>query len=141
MSKGDINPKEMYWLAAYVWLCQRRLHAPANVDVWDLRFKWSLQQSHWLDRMLAGEYRLSPMQVISRYQRRWVQWSAMDAPVLKWVAVQVDCLLPKHPHCNNLKGHGGVTRPGEADTGITCTARIYAVINGISEKTRWSVCW
>ncbi|ALL40508.1 transposase (plasmid) [Serratia marcescens] len=94
---------------AYRWLCQRRQHAPPNADVWDLRFKWPQQQFQWLNRLLAEEYRLSPMQVHRWRNKRWVQWSAHDALVLKWVAMQVVDQLPRDTHCHHLKGHGGVS--------------------------------
>lgn len=97
------------WAAAYRWLCQRRQHAPPNADVWDLRFKWPQQQFQWLKRVLAGEYRLSPMQVYRRRNTSWVQWSAHDALVLKWVAIQIAGKLPRNTHCHHLKGHGGVS--------------------------------
>jgi len=95
--------------AAYRWLCRRRQHAPANADVWDLRFRWPQRQRQWLDIVLTGKYRLSPMQLYRRQGKSWVQWSAMDALVLKWVAMQVAPLLPRRPNCHHLKGHGGVS--------------------------------
>ncbi|MGP0836049.1 hypothetical protein [Serratia sp. CY85251] len=96
------------WERAYRWLCRRRQHAPPNADVWDLRFKWPLKQFQWLNRVLAGEYRLSPMQVYRRRNKSWVQWSAHDALVLKWVAIQIEEQLPRNTSCHHLKGHGGV---------------------------------
>lgn len=83
------------WATAYRWLCQRRQHAPANADVWDVRSRWAQQYARWLDTVLAGEYRLSPMQVYRRRNQRWVQWSAQDARVLKWVALQIGVSLPR----------------------------------------------
>lgn len=73
-----------------------------------MRFNWLRQHEQWLKSVLCGHYRLSPMQVYRQYDRSWVQWSAMDALVLKWVALQVEHELPKHPHCHHLKGHDGV---------------------------------
>jgi hypothetical protein len=96
------------WEKAYHWLCRRRQQAPPNADVWNLRFKWPRQQFQWLNRVLAGEYRLSPMQVYRRRNKHWVQWSAHDALVLKSVAMQVEEQLPRNAHCHHLKGHGGV---------------------------------
>lgn len=83
------------WEAAYRWLCQRRQHAPPNADVWVLRFHWPHRKTPWLNRVLAGEYRFSPMQVCRRYNTSWVQWSAHDALVLKWVALHVEASLPR----------------------------------------------
>ncbi|CAI0837921.1 Retron-type reverse transcriptase [Serratia quinivorans] len=97
------------WATAYRWLCQRRQQAPANADVWDVRFRWPLQHARWLDTVQAGEYRLSPMQVYRRRNKSGVQWSAHDALVLKWVAMQVEASLPRPEHCHHLKGRGGVS--------------------------------
>ncbi|MBU9828528.1 transposase [Rahnella sp. FC061912-K] len=101
---------EADWHAAYQWLCVRRRHAPPNADVWHLRYHWQ----HWGDALfgsvLAGRYRLTPMQVHRRFGRTWVQWSAQDALVLKWVAMQVASLLPTHARCAHVKGHGGGRR-------------------------------
>ncbi|MFQ0829260.1 reverse transcriptase domain-containing protein [Serratia fonticola] len=108
----DTNTEESAvrdWETAYRWLCRRRQYAPPNADVWDLRFHWPHRKAQWLNRILAGEYRLSPMVVFHRRSRHWVQWSAHDALVLKWVAMQVDGKLPRNLHCHHLKGHGGVS--------------------------------
>lgn len=111
MSKAPAQPDEQQvhdWVSAYRWLCQRRQHAPTNADVWDVRFKWPTLKAQWLALVLAGKYTLSPMQVFHRYGRHWVQWSAQDALVLKWVAMQVGGKLPGDRHCYHLKGHGGI---------------------------------
>ncbi|HGM6755382.1 TPA: reverse transcriptase domain-containing protein [Serratia marcescens] len=106
-TQKEVNTTQA-WERAYRWLCRRRQHAPPNADVWDLRFKWPQQQFQWLNRVLAGGYRLSPMQVYRRRNKRWVQWSAHDALVLKWVAIQIEEQLPRNTSCHHLKGHGGV---------------------------------
>ncbi|HHQ6589778.1 reverse transcriptase domain-containing protein [Serratia fonticola] len=49
------------------------------------------------------------MMVFHRRSRHWVQWSAHDALVLKWVAMRVDGKLPRNARCHHLKGHGGVS--------------------------------
>lgn len=97
------------WDIAYRWLCQRRQHAPANADVWDVRFHWPKRHNAWLKRVLAGQYRLSPMQVFGRRGQRRAQWSAQDALVLKWVALQVEHRLPHPESCHHLRGNGGVS--------------------------------
>ncbi|MFV9066064.1 reverse transcriptase domain-containing protein [Serratia fonticola] len=98
---------EADWLAAYHWLCRRRRHAPANADVWHLRYHWQQWSDALFASVLAGRYRLTPMQVHRRHGRSWVQWTAQDALVLKWVAMQVASQLPFHPRCAHVKGHGG----------------------------------
>ncbi len=77
--------------------------------MWDVRFRWSQQHDAWLDRVLGGHCRLSPMQMWRRKRNCGVLWSARDALVLKWVALQLPRLLPLNPHCHHLKEHGGVS--------------------------------
>lgn len=56
---------------------------------------------------MNGVYRLSPMLV--HYQRResWAAWTAQDAWVLKWVALQIAGKLPVHTACTHVRGQGG----------------------------------
>lgn len=95
------------WQAAYRWVCRQRRHAPANADVWHLRYHWRLRGRCVFDRVLAGQYRLTPMQVHRSQGRTWVQWNAQDALVLKWVVLRTVSLLPVHPRCVHVKGHCG----------------------------------
>lgn len=95
------------WLAAYLWLYKRRRHAPPNADIWHLRFHWQERGEALYRQVCSGNYRLQPMQLHRRYDNSWVQWCAQDALVLKWVAWQVEHLLPTHQRCVHLKGRGG----------------------------------
>lgn len=95
------------WLAAYLWLYKRRRHAPPNADIWHLRFHWQERREALYRQVCSGNYRLQPMQLHRRYDNSWVQWCAQDALVLKWVAWQVEELLPTHQRCVHLKGRGG----------------------------------
>ncbi len=48
------------------------------------------------------------MQLVGRKgEKRRAQWSAQDALVLKWVALQITEYLPRHARCAHVKGHGG----------------------------------
>ncbi|QIC17092.1 transposase [Providencia vermicola] len=97
------------WILAYHWLCQRRQHYPANTDVWHLRFHWQTKCEVLWQRIRLGQYHLKPMEVITTWDgRRTVQWCAEDALALKWLTLCLTPLLPKHPTCRHLKGHGGV---------------------------------
>ncbi|HGM5414922.1 TPA: reverse transcriptase domain-containing protein [Serratia marcescens] len=97
----------MDWLEAYRWVKKRRRHAPSNADIWHLRFHWREHGEALYRQVCSGHYRLQPMQVHRRYDNSWVQWSAQDALVLKWVTLQVEDQLPTHPSCVHLKGRGG----------------------------------
>lgn len=92
-----------HWQAAWRWLKDSRKHAPVHADVWHLRFHWQNLAADVYQQVRAGRYRLTPMQVFNEN----AQWSARDALVLKWVALQTELLLPRHPRCHHVKGHGG----------------------------------
>lgn len=94
---------DKYWLEAWKWLKATRKCAPDNADIWHLRYHWKRIAPDFYHRVLAGRYRLTPMQIFNEN----AQWSAQDALVLKWVALQIAPLLPKHHRCQHLKGHGG----------------------------------
>lgn len=47
------------------------------------------------------------MQIVGRGKDKLAIWSAQDAVVLKWVAMQLHDILPVHPLCEHHKGHGG----------------------------------
>ncbi|HFI5337031.1 TPA: reverse transcriptase domain-containing protein [Serratia liquefaciens] len=94
--------------AACVWLCEQRKDAPPDADVWDLRFTWAQRRDRLLQTLLAGGYRLKPMQVIKKKQGDALAlWGAQDALVLKWVALLIVPQLDLHEKCEHVKGHGG----------------------------------
>lgn len=96
---------------AWQWLCEQRTQAPDHADVWDIRWQNLNTGERWLtdltERVLRGEYRLTPLQLQGTGEQRQAVWGAQDALVLKWVALSLQCLLPLHPSCEPVKGHGG----------------------------------
>lgn len=92
---------------AWLWLCEHRHHAPADADVWHLRYHWEQQRGSLLATLLAGEYRLSPMLIVGLRGEEKAMWGAQDALVLKWVALHIADDLPLHARCEHVKGHGG----------------------------------
>ncbi|WP_234704188.1 reverse transcriptase domain-containing protein [Aeromonas veronii] len=95
---------EEAWQQAWLWLCLRRRHHPANADIWHLRFHWSRLGPLLWQKLQAGTYRLQPMQRLGQY----AVWSAPDALVLKWVALMAGPQLPWHPRCEHGAGMGVV---------------------------------
>jgi len=93
---------EHAWQQAYEWVCMRRRHYPNNADIWHLRFHWPTLSSALLTLVLDGDYRLSAMQVVGKH----AIWSAQDALVLKWVALQSAPWLPLHRRCEHGLGMG-----------------------------------
>ncbi|MFZ4170512.1 reverse transcriptase domain-containing protein [Enterobacter ludwigii] len=104
---GGLPQASEHLAAAWRWLCEGRRHAPAQADVWHLRYHWDTQQQSLLTTLLAGEYRLSPMLIVGQGNEQKAMWGAQDALVLKWVALQVAPLLPLHARCEHIKGHEG----------------------------------
>jgi RNA-directed DNA polymerase len=92
-------------VAAWVWLRALRKTAPADGDIWDLRFHWKTIRNDFLQQLQTGEYRLSPMRVTGREKRMML--TAKDALALKWLALRLQGQLPLHEKCEYVKGHGG----------------------------------
>lgn len=108
ITDADAKYYQAHWEVARQWLYRQRSHAPANADIWHLRFHWSrLHASVW-EQVINGQYRLSPMQVYHprlRPEAAQAQWSACDALVLKWVSLIVGPRLPMQASCTHVAGH------------------------------------
>lgn len=96
---------------AWQWLREQRDNAPDGADSWDIRWQVINTGPGWLTdlthRVLRGEYRLAPLQLQGKHENRKAVWGARDALVLKWAALSLQHLLPLHPACEHVKGHGG----------------------------------
>lgn len=96
---------------AWAWLCEQRDNAPDGAGSWDIRWQVMSTGPGWLTdlthQVLRGEYRLAPLQLQGKHENRKAVWGARDALVLKWVALSLQHLLPLHPACEHVKGHGG----------------------------------
>ena len=100
--------QDAHWQQAVGWLRTQRKHAPANADVWHLRFHWPSREAALYRQVTHGDYRLQPVQIVTtRNGPSQAMWCAENALVLKWVALHLQSLLPQHPACTHLKGHGG----------------------------------
>lgn len=92
---------------AWAWLRRTRGNAPVHADIWHLRHHWSQVRSPLLERLLRGQYRLTPMLVTGKKKDALALWSAQDALVLKWVALCIEPQLHIPACCEHVKGHGG----------------------------------
>jgi RNA-directed DNA polymerase len=94
---------------AYTWLCERRQDYSANDDIWNVRWKWAELKPKLQADLIAGTYRFSALRRIVIEGATLDIWAALDALVLKAMAI----LLARHfkPHlseqCHHLAGHGG----------------------------------
>ncbi|ECA1950138.1 transposase [Salmonella enterica subsp. enterica serovar Virchow] len=94
--------------AAWQWLFHQRRHAPADADIWHLRFHWPQMRDTFWQQVLRGEYRLSPLQVHRSRQgpcEAVALWCAADALVLRWVSLMVQNSLPVQENCTHVAGH------------------------------------
>lgn len=94
---------------AYDWLCKRRRDYHANGDVWDVRWRWETIKPQLQADLRAGTYRLSPAQRIRVEETTIELWCALDALVLKAIAIVLTRHLKPHlsDHCYHLAGNGG----------------------------------
>ncbi|MDK1711756.1 reverse transcriptase domain-containing protein, partial [Serratia marcescens] len=114
---------------AWQWLCEQRSAAPDEADVWDIRWQHMSTGPAWLSdllcRIMASRYRLSPVILVGKDDGRKAVWGAQDALVLKWVALSLQSLLPLHPACEHVKGHGG---------GKASVKKLHGLLAGAVEK-------
>lgn len=129
---------------AWQWLCEQRTQAPDHADVWDIRWQHLNTGEGWLtaltERVLRGEYRLTPLQLQGQNENRKAVWGAQDALVLKWVALSLQRVLPLHPSCEHVKGHGGGKPSIEKLHGLLTTndneKKMDAIITSVTAETR-----
>ena len=86
---------------AYAWMCQRRKDHSANSNESDLRRRWNNIKPRLRQQLLKGGYRFDALRHIHRSNDTIELWSALDAMVLKAIAVVLSerlsiskCCLP-----------------------------------------------
>ncbi len=89
------------------WMCQRRKDHSANSDVWDLRWRWNDVKPRLRQQLLKGDYRFDALRRIHRGNDTIELWSALDALVLKAMALVLNGRLSISKRCYHLTGHGG----------------------------------
>ncbi|ELO3113797.1 transposase, partial [Escherichia coli] len=95
-------------VAATDWIYRQRRRASHNADIWHLRFHREKYPERIWQQVDNGEYRLLPPQLIrTGKQDDIVLWSAADAMVMKWVALEIKDLLPLQSRCVHTAGHRG----------------------------------
>ena len=94
---------------AYGWLCKRRQHYHCNNEVWQVRRWWTETKPILQAQLLAGTYWFREQRLIRGSERTVELWHAMDALVLKALAI----VLGEHlrPYLServfHLAGSGG----------------------------------
>jgi hypothetical protein len=94
---------------AYAWLCARRRDYSHNDDVWTVRRRWPWLKPQLQAELRAGTYRFSAVRRIQTAEGAVEVWAALDALVLKALAIVLTGRLAPHlsPRCTHLAGHGG----------------------------------
>jgi len=92
---------------AYSWLCKQREHYSHNQDVWIVRQRWATIRPQLQADLLAGCYRFSSLKRFQRGDERIELWAALDALVLKAMAIVLTRRLNLSRSCYHLLGHGG----------------------------------
>ena len=95
---------------AYVWVCTQRHERSHNNSIWDLIYNWAKIKPQLQHQLRTGLYLLSPMQSYF-INNDWISsWTAMDALVLKALALTLQPLfsIDKYTHCTHLKNAGGI---------------------------------
>ena len=82
--------------AAYAWLCERRKDYSANNDVWNVRWRWAQIKPQLQAELLAGTYRFSAVHRLGSDEGAVEVWSALDALVLKAMAIVLARRLKPH---------------------------------------------
>jgi hypothetical protein len=96
--------------AAFDPVYQKRIKHSHNSDVWDLSSKWTSTRMVLQEALLAGSYRLSPMQCYQIDGELISLWNSKDAVVIRAIAQILGPLVGEHvgKRCYHLKGRGGV---------------------------------
>jgi len=103
---------------AYAWVCQRRRDYSHNQDVWSLRCRWKDIKPQLQADLLAGRYRLGPVHRFQGNGESTEVWGALDALVLKAIAIVLSQRLELPGSCYHLAGgQGGTGRGSEAAGG------------------------
>jgi hypothetical protein len=98
--------------AAFAWLCQRRIDYADSADVWNVRRRW-LEIKPQLQRdLLHGQYRFSPLRRIQIDGECIELWAALDALVLKALALVLNRRLNFPRSCYHVPGKEAEEKPG-----------------------------
>ncbi len=72
---------------AYAWLCQKRSHYHFNNDVWQVRRWWEEKKPQLQALLRSGGYQFRELRAIWGQGQTFEVWSALDALVLKAMAI------------------------------------------------------
>jgi RNA-directed DNA polymerase len=97
---------------AVAWLCKRRIDYPDSDDVWNVRLRWPDLKLQLQRDLLGGQYRFSPLRRIHTHGECIELWAALDALVLKALAIVLNRKLDFPRSCYHVPGKDGEEKRG-----------------------------
>jgi retron-type reverse transcriptase len=106
---------------AFAWLCKRRIDYAASADVWNVRRQWPDLKIQLQNTLLRGQYRFQPLRRIQIEGACRELWAALDALVLKALAIVLNRRLDYPRSCYHVPGRGGEKRGAKAAVRHICS--------------------
>lgn len=106
--------------AAFAWLCKRRVNYPDRDDVWSVRRRWPTLKPLLQDALRYGQYRFQPLRRIQAHGEVVEVWTALDALVLKGLAMVLSRRLAFPRCCYHVPGRDGEKRGAKAAVRYIC---------------------
>jgi retron-type reverse transcriptase len=97
---------------AFAWLCNRRIDYADSADVWNVRRRWPEIKLQVQRDLLHGQYRFSPLRRIQAHGECIELWNALDAFVLKALAMVLNRRLNLPRSCYHVPGKDGEAKRG-----------------------------
>jgi retron-type reverse transcriptase len=97
---------------AFAWLCKRRIDYADSADVWNVRRRWPELKLQLQRDLLHGQYRFSPLRRIQIDGECIELWAALDALVLKALALVLNRRLDFPKSCYHVPGKAGEEKRG-----------------------------
>jgi hypothetical protein len=107
--------------SAFAWLCERRIDYADSADVWNVRRRWPDLKLQLQDLLLRGQYRFLPLRRIHAHGEFIELWAALDALVLKALAIVLGRRLDFPRSCYHLPGKDGEKRGAKAAVRHICS--------------------
>jgi RNA-directed DNA polymerase len=106
---------------AFAWLCKRRVDYADSADVWNVRRRWPNLKPQLQHALLRGQYRFLLLRRIQAQGEFRELWAALDALVLKALAIVLGRRLDFPRSCYHVPGKDGEKRGAKAAVRHICS--------------------
>lgn len=106
---------------AFSWLCKHRIEYSDSADVWNVRRRWPDLKPQLQHTLLRGLYRFQPLRRIQVQGEFCELWAALDALVLKALAIVLSRKLDFPRSCYHVPGKDGEKRGAKAAVRHICS--------------------